>query len=169
MDGERLAQSSGGLPGRYPATRHGLHERCVARCPATNESCNSRAASISLRQPSGLDTGVYTPILCAYTRMAGHLEHPRRQVAPPSTRCHARLVARAGISPDDLLIQLSETPGENSSFGQGLAQRAYVSAGTVADGDVPVATAPVNGKEHDWFERYRHQRRQRDEFSSCEE
>jgi hypothetical protein len=62
---------------------------------------------------------------------------------------NAQIVARAGISPDDLLIQLSEAPGENFSFGQGLAQRAYVSAGTVADGDVPVTTASVNGEEHD--------------------
>jgi hypothetical protein len=55
--------------------------------------------------------------------------------------------ARAGISPDDLLIQLSEAPGENFSFGQGLAQRAFISAGTVADGDVPITPASVNGEE----------------------
>ena len=41
---------------------------------------------------------------------------------------NARIVAGAGISPDDLMIQLSEFPGENFSFGQGLAQRAFVSA-----------------------------------------
>jgi phenylpyruvate tautomerase PptA (4-oxalocrotonate tautomerase family) len=40
---------------------------------------------------------------------------------------NAQIVERAGISPDDLLIQLSEAPGENYSFGQGLAQRAFVS------------------------------------------
>jgi hypothetical protein len=40
---------------------------------------------------------------------------------------NARIVAGAGISPDDLMIQLSEGPGENFSFGQGLAQRAFVS------------------------------------------
>ncbi len=34
---------------------------------------------------------------------------------------NARIVAGAGISPDDLMIQLSEFPGENFSFGQGLA------------------------------------------------
>src|SRR2546422_8227944 len=38
------------------------------------------------------------------------------------------LVSAAGISPDDLLITLYETPGENISFGRGLAQRAHVSA-----------------------------------------
>jgi len=38
-----------------------------------------------------------------------------------------RIVAGAGISPDDLMIQLSEAPGENFSFGQGLAQRASIS------------------------------------------
>ena len=40
---------------------------------------------------------------------------------------NARIVAGAAISPDDLMIQLSEGPGENFSFGQGLAQRASVS------------------------------------------
>jgi Tautomerase enzyme len=37
------------------------------------------------------------------------------------------VAAAAGISPDDLLITLYETPGENISFGRGLAQRAHVS------------------------------------------
>jgi len=41
-----------------------------------------------------------------------------------------RIAAGAGISPDDLLILLSEGPGENVSFGQGLAQRAFVSQTT---------------------------------------
>jgi phenylpyruvate tautomerase PptA (4-oxalocrotonate tautomerase family) len=40
---------------------------------------------------------------------------------------NARIVARAGISPDDLMIALSEAPGENFSFGQGVAQRASMS------------------------------------------
>ena len=40
---------------------------------------------------------------------------------------NARIVADSGISPDDLMIQLSEGPGENFSFGQGLAQRAFIS------------------------------------------
>jgi hypothetical protein len=35
-------------------------------------------------------------------------------------------VSAAGISPDDLLITLYETPGENISFGRGLAQRAHI-------------------------------------------
>jgi hypothetical protein len=39
---------------------------------------------------------------------------------------NARIVAGAGISPDDLMIQLSEEPAENYSFGQGLAQRAFL-------------------------------------------
>jgi Tautomerase enzyme len=38
-----------------------------------------------------------------------------------------RVVAAAGIPPDDLLITLYETPGENISFGRGLAQRAHIS------------------------------------------
>jgi 4-oxalocrotonate tautomerase len=36
------------------------------------------------------------------------------------------VVSAAGISPDDLLITLYETPGENISFGRGLAQRARI-------------------------------------------
>jgi hypothetical protein len=35
-----------------------------------------------------------------------------------------RIAAAAGISPDDVLINLVEAPGENISFGQGEAQRA---------------------------------------------
>ena len=37
------------------------------------------------------------------------------------------VVGTTGISPDDLLITLYETPGENISFGRGLAQRAHIS------------------------------------------
>jgi hypothetical protein len=36
------------------------------------------------------------------------------------------VVSAAGISPDDLVIMLYETPGENISFGRGLAQRARI-------------------------------------------
>ncbi len=54
---------------------------------------------------------------------------------------NAQIAERAGISPDDLVIQLSEGPGENYSLGQGLAQRAFISAGSVADGEVPITPA----------------------------
>ena len=37
------------------------------------------------------------------------------------------MVAGIGISPDDLMITLYEVPGENISFGQGLAQRDHIS------------------------------------------
>ena len=37
------------------------------------------------------------------------------------------VVAAADISLDDLMITLYEVPGENISFGQGLAQRAHIS------------------------------------------
>jgi len=37
------------------------------------------------------------------------------------------IVAAAGISPDDLMITFYEVPGENISFGRGLAQRAHIS------------------------------------------
>jgi hypothetical protein len=46
------------------------------------------------------------------------------------------VVSEAEISPDDLLITLYETPGENISFGRGLAQRAHV-----ADQEVEAAHA----------------------------
>jgi hypothetical protein len=36
------------------------------------------------------------------------------------------IVGSVKISPDDLLIQLYEIPGENISFGRGLAQRAHI-------------------------------------------
>jgi hypothetical protein len=42
------------------------------------------------------------------------------------------VVADAGICPDDLLITLYEVPGENISFGRGLAQRAHISAATAS-------------------------------------
>jgi hypothetical protein len=44
------------------------------------------------------------------------------------------IVAAAGISPDDLVITLYETPGENISFGRGLAQRAHISEPRSAHG-----------------------------------
>jgi phenylpyruvate tautomerase PptA (4-oxalocrotonate tautomerase family) len=44
------------------------------------------------------------------------------------------VVEAAGISPDDLLIMLYETPGENISFGRGLAQRAHISEAQPAHG-----------------------------------
>src|ERR1700737_3951658 len=62
---------------------------------------------------------------------------------------NAQIVEIAGLSPDDLLIQLSEAPGENFSFGQGLAQRAFASAGTAAAADRPITPGPVNEEEHD--------------------
>ena len=37
------------------------------------------------------------------------------------------VAAAVGISPDDLFISLYEVPGENISFGRGLAQRAHIS------------------------------------------
>lgn len=45
---------------------------------------------------------------------------------------NARIVTSTGISPDDVMILLSEAPGENFSFGRGLAQRADTSASVEA-------------------------------------
>jgi hypothetical protein len=36
------------------------------------------------------------------------------------------VVSTAGVSPDDLFIVIYEIPGENVSFGRGLAQRARI-------------------------------------------
>jgi thiol-disulfide isomerase/thioredoxin len=41
--------------------------------------------------------------------------------------CEPCRTLASGISPDDVMIRLSEGPGENVSFGLGLAQRAFVS------------------------------------------
>ncbi len=41
---------------------------------------------------------------------------------------NANIVAAVGISPDDVLTMLYETPGENISFGRGEAQRAHIGA-----------------------------------------
>ena len=49
------------------------------------------------------------------------------------------VVSAARISPDDLLITLYETPGENISFGRGPAQRAHV-----ADQEAAAAHAAEN-------------------------
>jgi hypothetical protein len=42
------------------------------------------------------------------------------------------VVEAAGISPDDLLTLIYELPGENISFGKGLAQRAHVTTGVAS-------------------------------------
>ena len=48
------------------------------------------------------------------------------------------VVSAARISPDDLVITLYEAPGENISFGRGLAQRAHI-----GDQEGPAAHAAV--------------------------
>jgi hypothetical protein len=51
------------------------------------------------------------------------------------------VVSAARISPDDLVITLYETPGENISFGRGLAQRANV-ADQEAGADLETPDSP---------------------------
>jgi hypothetical protein len=67
-------------------------------------------------------------ILLELTFLAGRSKETRLTLLAELNR---RVVAEAGISPDDLLIMLYEIAGENASFGRGLAQRAFVSAGRV--------------------------------------
>lgn len=64
-------------------------------------------------------------IVLEITFIAGRPKEKRLQLLKTLNEC---IVAAAGISPDDLLINLYEVPGENISFGRGLAQRAHISA-----------------------------------------
>lgn len=79
-----------------------------------------------LHTPSflGLD---YTDdlILLEITFISGR---PREQRLKLLKALNDAVVSAAGISPDDLVIMRNETPGENISFGRGLAQRALISA-----------------------------------------
>jgi phenylpyruvate tautomerase PptA (4-oxalocrotonate tautomerase family) len=63
-------------------------------------------------------------ILLEVTFIAGR---PKEKRAALLKAFNENVVAAAGISPDDLMITLYEVPGENISFGQGLAQRAHIS------------------------------------------
>jgi Tautomerase enzyme len=54
--------------------------------------------------------------------------HPREKRLALLKTLNDGVVAATGISPDDLLITLYETAGENISFGRGVAQRAHISA-----------------------------------------
>ena len=66
-------------------------------------------------------------ILLEVTFIAGRPKETRLALL---REINERVVKATGISPDDLQILLYELPGENISFGRGLAQRAHVSAGT---------------------------------------
>lgn len=52
---------------------------------------------------------------------------PREKRAALLKALNDNVVAAAGISPDDLMITFYEVPGENISFGRGVAQRAHIS------------------------------------------
>jgi 4-oxalocrotonate tautomerase len=66
-------------------------------------------------------------ILLELTFIAGRQKETRLALLK---ELNERIVAATGISPDDLSVLIYELPGENISFGQGLAQRAHISAGT---------------------------------------
>ncbi|HZP78432.1 MAG TPA: tautomerase family protein [Pseudolabrys sp.] len=63
-------------------------------------------------------------IVLEITFIAGRLKETRLALLK---ELNERVVASAGISPDDLMIELYELPGENISFGRGEAQRAFIS------------------------------------------
>ena len=64
-------------------------------------------------------------ILLELSFIAGRSEEKRLALLKTLNDCVA---AAAEIVPDDLLITLYEVPGENISFGRGLAQRAHISS-----------------------------------------
>lgn len=66
-------------------------------------------------------------ILLKITFIAGRPKETRLALLK---EINERIVAATGVSPDDILVMLFEPPGENISFGRGLAQRAHISAGT---------------------------------------
>ena len=62
-------------------------------------------------------------ILLELTFIAGRPKETRLALL----RClNERVVAAAGIAPDDLVVMVYEIAGENASFGGGLAQRAHI-------------------------------------------
>ena len=81
-----------------------------------------------LHTPSFLDLK-YTDelVLLELTFISGRPKETRLALL---RELNERVVAAAGLSPDDLLIMLYEIPGENVSFGHDVAQRAFISGGT---------------------------------------
>ena len=63
-------------------------------------------------------------ILLEITFIAGR---PKERLLCLLKALNDAVATAAEISPDDLLITLYETPGENISFGRDLAQRAHMS------------------------------------------
>jgi len=74
-------------------------------------------------------------ILLEVTLIAGR---PKEKRSALLKALNDGVVAAAGIASDDLMITLYEVPGENISFGRGLAQRAHVS-------DKPPTSADLAG------------------------
>jgi hypothetical protein len=61
-------------------------------------------------------------------------------------RYDERRIGHVSRAVQDALISVLKIPAKNYSLGQGLAQRAFISAGTVGDGDVPITPASVDGE-----------------------
>ena len=76
-----------------------------------------------------VNEGAYDRIILEITFISSR---PREKRLALLKALNDGVVATAGISSDDLLITLYETPGENISFGRGLAQRAHISDKTPA-------------------------------------
>src|SRR5229473_3467906 len=79
---------------------------------------------------------VHTPAFvgCTYSERLVLLEltfisgRPKDQRLALLAALNQLVVEKVGLRPDDLVVLIYEMPGENISFGQGLAQRARISA-----------------------------------------
>ena len=122
------------LEGRYDERRHGKESRAIQdalisilKVPSDDffQIIHVLPRNRFLHTPSFLGMNYSDDfIVLEIAFIAGRPKETRLALLK---ELNARIVARAGISPDDLMIQLSEGPGENFSFGQGLAQRAFIS------------------------------------------
>ena len=131
------------------------HARREDPCPRTTLRC-ARLARVSNAVQQGLISAlgippddffqiihVLPPTQCRHTGSFLGLEYsddlilleimfiagrPKEKRLGPLKALNDAVVTAAKISPDNLLITLYETPGENISFGRGLAQRAHIAA-----------------------------------------
>ena len=79
---------------------------------------------------------VHTPAFvgCTYSERLVFLEltfisgRPKDKRLALLAALNRLIVEKVSLRPDDLLVMIYELPGENISFGHGLAQRAHISA-----------------------------------------
>ena len=123
------------LEGRYDGARLGRISKAVQDglmselgVPAEDffQSFNVLSRKQFLHTPSFLGLNYSDDlILLELSFIAGRSEEKRLALLKT---LNDRVAAAAEIFPDDLLITLYGVPGENISFGRGLAQRAHISS-----------------------------------------